>query len=577
VAGWRNRLCAIGATARVLMSLSVAHALLIAVCRSQRETAARISAALEVTMRVPGCHWFAFGLAVALVAGCTVTGSDEEDLDTSEAQCWFWEDCRAQNGEWSGVQNLPIYPIHGFVLPNGKVMLLQGSGGRNLGLGAAIWDPADGSARVIPSPTDDLFCSGHTWLADGRLLIAGGHPIGAGFFSYIFDPATESFRRVGDLHYARWYPTLVRMADGRVFATGGNQVGASGVGQDIPEMAEIFDPATEQWTVVDGSARNVSETYPGLHLMPDGRIYYTSGVGWAPSLARPAYFTLTGATSGFWTEASAMQIPDRQDGATILGTDAGGSTRVYVVGGGLPDDVVGDWQHHRPGPHALQAVEVLDASAITQQPGWQRLSDMHHERTNVNAIFLADGTIFAVGGARGFKYNDPARLEPVYQAEIFEPSTNSWSTVGSMEVDRTYHSIAMLLPDGRVLVGGGEINPQAALHYSLEVFSPPYLFKGDRPIIEDIGDGRVGYGGQFFIQVDRPGDIAEVRLVSPAAITHHTDTGRAIDLPIVGRGDYWLSVGGPASGDVAPPGWYMLFAVDVAGVPSVGRYVYVGG
>jgi hypothetical protein len=522
-------------------------------------------------MRTPRSHELVFCLVIAIGAGCTVAGEEEAELSDSEAQsCWFWEDCRPKNGEWGPVQDLPLYPIHGFVMPSGKVMLLQGSGGRNLGLGAAIWDPADGSVRSIQSPADDLFCSGHTWLADGRLLIAGGHPIGAGVFSYIFDPATETFRRVGNLTYPRWYPTLVRMADGRVFATGGHQVATNGVGQDNPELAEVFDPATEEWTVIDGSERNVSETYPGLHLMPDGRIYYTSGVGWAPSLGRPGFFTFTGATSGFWTEASGMNVPDRQDGASILSTDAAGTDpNVYVVGGGLPDDVVGDWEHHRPGAHALQAVEVMEGSA------WRRLSDMHHERTNVNAIFLADGSIFAAGGARGFKYNDPSRLEPVYEGEIFEPLIDRWSTVASMAVDRTYHSISLLLPDGRVLVGGGEINPVPQLNYSLEVYSPPYLFKGPRPVIEDVGSGRAGYDQDLFVQVDRPADITEARLVALGAITHHTDTGRAIDLPILSRGDYWLGLRTPASGNVAPPGWYMLFVVDGAGVPSVGRFIHV--
>jgi hypothetical protein len=274
---------------------------------------------------------------------------------------------------------------------------------------------------------------------------------------------------------------------------------------------------------------------------------------------------MTGPAAGTWASLGAQAFPDRQEGMAVLQVDDSvtpAAVRLYVFGGGYS------------GQANAQSGEVIDLSALAPTPSWRRTADMTALRVNVNAVLLPDGRILIVGGHRSagrFGANDPV-LEP----EIYDPVLDSWSPQPPMLFPRGYHSVAVLLPDGRVLTAGGPGGPGGFDNQlNMEVFSPPYLFAGPRPQITST-PANAGYGDPIPIDTPDEPDIESVALLRPAAVTHHTDANaRFIRLAITARGPGQVTARAPSSPTVAPPGHYLLFVVNSHGVPSVGQFVLI--
>ena len=411
-------------------------------------------------------------------------------------------------------------------------------------LKSRVWNPVTGT-MTTQLFGEDLFCAGQTFLRDGRLLVGGGAPAGSLDSTHIFDPATETWTKVNDMLRARWYPTLVPLADGRVMAFSGSGV------SDV----EVYTPATGNWTLVTGATRNFPELYPSLHVVPSGEIFY-SRAGWAMAATgntNTAYLSLTGPTSGTWSDLGALQFNDRQEGTAVIQVDTSATpptARVTIVGGG----VSGAGTVRNP-----QTAETINLTTLAPPPAWTRTADMHYPRVNVNAVLLPDGNIFVVGGQRAGKWNaDPqAVLEP----ELYDPRNDTWTPMAPMEHPRQYHSIAVLLPDGRVLTAGG-VDPRPGVverdQRSMEVFSPPYLSMGPRPVITAV-PAAVAYGAAFDIDTPDPNGVNSVVLIRPGAVTHHTDAGqRYVKLAITGRTAAHVSVRAPASGNRRRPGLHAV-------------------
>jgi hypothetical protein len=153
------------------------------------------------------------------------------------------------------------------------------------------------------------------------------------------------------------------------------------------------------------------------------------------------------------------------------------------------------------------------------------------------------------------------------------PEADTWTVQPPMLFPRGYHSVSVLVPDGRVLTAGGPDGFDN--QFNMEIFSPPYLFMGPRPTVTAVPT-TVGHGNPITITTPTESSIGSVALLRPAAITHHTDAGaRYIRLAITGRGGGQLVARAPASANIAPPGWYMLFIVSSDGVPSVGTFIQI--
>jgi hypothetical protein len=462
-------------------------------------------------------------------------------------------------GRWEQLPDSPIFVVHAAVLRTGKVLLWSGTAEVGDPLESRVWDPATGT-MTMQAYGEDLFCSGHSFLPDGRLLVAGGAPIGSMRSTHIFDPTAEAWTKVADMQEARWYPTVLTLPDGRILAASGS--GATQV--------EVYDAATDAWTLVAGATRTFQELYPSLHLLPSGEIFY-SRAGWAMADAvqtQTAYLTLATPTAGSWTSLGQQAFPDRQEGSAVIQVDTTVSppaAQVTVIGGGVSG---------APTVRNPLTGETIDVTALAPPPSWVRTADMHYPRTNVNAVLLPDGTILAVGGQRNGKWNPDH--QPVLEAEIYDPRTDTWTLTPAMAHPRQYHSIAVLLPDGRVLTAGG-VDPSPGVverdQRSMEVFSPPYLFNGPRPAIGAAPPG-VAYGAAFDVTTPDADEIQSVVLLRPCAMTHHTDAGqRYVRLPIAARDPDTLTVDAPADANVAPPGHYMLFILNANGVPSTAAWV----
>lgn len=450
-----------------------------------------------------------------------VIGIDDTCPDVDPHPC-----VHGAGGEWQRLPDLDLFVVHAALLHTGKVLLWSGTAEAGYSEQSRLWHPTT-DARTAQTYGEDLFCSGHAFLADGRVCVAGGAPQGSMKSTYIFDPTAESWTKVADMNQARWYPTVLTLPDGRILAASGT--GASGV--------EVYDAAANSWQLVAGATRTFNELYPSLHQLPAGPIFY-SRCGWRAadtSDTKTAQLTLSAPTTGSWSPLGQQQFPDRQEGTAVLQVDTTATpaaTRLFVVGGGV-DGAATD---RNP-----QTVETIDLTSPGAATAWDTPAlTMNYARANVNAVLLPDGTIFIVGGQRAGKWTNPP--DPVLEAEIFDPATGMFAVTPPMQFPRQYHSVAVLLPDGRILCAGGidptkghtdrdELNILRQDQRQLEIYSPAYLFMGPRPQVTN-APASAAYGAVATIDTPDPADIASVVLIRPNSVTHHTDAGhRWIKIP----------------------------------------------
>ena len=344
--------------------------------------------------------------------------------------------------------------------------------------------------------------------------------------------------------FARWYPTATSLADGRVLVIGGSTTCYTCIG-DIPE---VYDPISNTWTQL-GSAGLVTPLYPQTYFLSDGRILLaaaTEGVVQAQTL---------NLTTQTWTVVDPTMLD-------------GGSSVMY-----RPNMILKSGTGSAPPPRApilpsAVTAYVLDMNQPT--PTWLAVAPMAFPRTYHTLTMLPDGNVLATGGSQT---TDPGSA-PIYAAEIWNPQTGTWSLMSSMQMARTYHETALLLPDGRVLVGGGGGCCNAPDQTNAEIFSPPYLFNGTRPLISS-APSTIGYGTQFTVVTPDATSIASVALIRLGAVTHQMDRSQNyVPLAFTSTSGV-LTVQLPANKNLAPPGDYMLFIVNTVGVPSVASIVTI--
>lgn len=443
-------------------------------------------------------------------------------------------------GRWGQPFDVGVSGVHATVLFTGKVLLFFETGG-TVGTVAKLWDPATSAVKDVSVPIGwqhNLFCSGHALRPNGDLLVAGGKLWG-GAAKYgtektaFFNPITEVWRVGPPMAWRRWYPTDVTLPDGDALVFGGTVSPG-----DPAEQTERYDGATDSFSNLPSSASLAGLPYPRMFLLPDGRI---ARVG--PEV-KTKYFD---PTSNDWTSGPSMVVGSRDRGSAVL---LPGGRRVLALGGSVNGVTTA-------------TAELVDLGA--SQPSWTRTASMSEPRRNLNAVLLPDGTVLALGGNRGTDLYD----DPVLGAELFDPATETWTQMAAQTAPRAYHSTAVLLPDGRVMSAG---QSSGGLQTTAEIYSPPYLFAGPRPVITQ-APTNIGYGGSFSVEADRAADIDDVVLIRPSSVTHGVNFDqRSISVPFSLLGGS-LSVDAPTSSTQAPPGWYMMFLVDDKGVPSIASWV----
>lgn len=445
-------------------------------------------------------------------------------------------------GQWQGPFSWPMVAVHMNLLPNGSVLIFDGQG---LGSFAQVWDPLRDSFTPVTAP-DNEFCSGHTTLADGRVLVAGGHisaHVGLSD-SYIFDPQSQSWTQGPAMSNGRWYPTVKALPDGRVIVLSGE----SDCDGCYVVQPEIYDPVANSWSVVNAPLS--FPYYPHAFVLSDGRVL-VAGTTEAPITSQVLNLnTLT------WTPVGSGAV----DGGTSAMYRPG---KILKVGTSVdPDTAV------RP---SFATAYVLDMSQSS--PDWRQVQSMAFPRTYATMVLLPDGNVFVEGGGRTTAATDLSGA--VLQGEIWSPATATWTTVASMVTPRLYHSTALLMPDGRVLVAGGgrfNSNSEPTDQPSAEYYLPPYFFKGARPTITS-APPTLQFNQTFLLQTPDAGQVASVVLMRIGSVTHNFNTSQnyvPLSFQVVSGG---LNVQTPANGNLAPPGYYMLFIVNTNGVPSVASIV----
>jgi Domain of unknown function (DUF1929)/FG-GAP-like repeat/FG-GAP repeat len=477
-------------------------------------------------------------------------------------------------GVWRLLENdAQVNPVHAALLPTGSVLFFAGSGNdpdRHGGqqYPTAVWHyPRPVYSR--PGSPADLFCCGHAFLPDGRLLASGGTEQYDPFFglrqAVTFDPrggpadpasptgTAGAWTVEPDMSGGRWYPALIAMPDGRVLAVSGLDEHSQ-----LNVVPDVYEAGTG-WTALPPSPANWP-MYAHLFLLDDGRLYYTGGQYGANNGVRPSIWDLTTNTvtevkgllpdAGSRNQAASVLLPPVQD------------QRVLLIGGGPYD------MHDQTGATASTALTDLGAA----EPEVRAAAPMAMRRMHLCATLLPDRTVLVNGGSMMEESGADATLE----AEIYHPDAaggpGTWAMAATSRVPRLYHSVALLMPDGRVITSGS--NPaRKTEELRIEVFWPPYLFAEDRPTCAP-AQTEVHYGGALSVSVPDADAIGSACLIRPGATTHSMDSEqRLVDLPLTDGGGDQLTLQLPETPALAPPGWYMLFVVDTDGVPSEASWV----
>ncbi len=453
-------------------------------------------------------------------------------------------------GQWSAQMSWPMVAIHSVLLDTGKV--LQWDGWQQPEP-TQVWDPSTQTFTTQTAP-DSIFCSGVAELPDGRVLVVGGYGgLSTGNLGIvdttIFDPKTSTWTRVADMHNPRWYPDLTELPDGTYVAISGNSTNSS-TWADTPE---VYNPTTNTWTALSkvNTSQVHEEEYPFSYLAPNGEVF-TIGPSEDKSFfldVQNQTWTPVGGPSGVVNGSSVMYRPGQ-----ILYT--GGTNS----------------QNSNSPANATAA--VIDLTA--QSPTWQPTSPMLNARVYHTLTTLADGTVLAVGGETTWGQTGSTEVSGgVLPSEIWNPTTKTWSPAAPISTTRGYHSTAILMPDGTVLVAGsGHANPGYAGQNSAQIYSPPYLFKGPRPTIS-AAPSAATYGSTVPVSTPDAAAISAVNLVSLGADTHQSDMDQHFVPLTFSQTGSGLNVQIPSSAAIAPPGNYMVFIVNSAGVPSVASLIHL--
>jgi len=489
------------------------------------------------------------------------------------------------------------------ILPNGKVLTWSVEGQHTCYASSDnlyLWDPTTGafgmgsSAPIDTSGDADnlnstvpnvcMFCSSHSFLADGRLFVSGGHDgRGAqntgGNNGYgipqtnLYDWKTNLWSAGPMMANGRWYPSNCALPNGNVLIGEGTYFnGTQAVGNTVGEVYQANATAPGAFTEMSNSGANFDTPsggyyyYPWMFVTPNGQVVHTGASANTYSIdlnaAQPTWTMVARSIFG----SRPPPNPNLRDYGSAVMYDPG---KVLILGGGS----------------ATPSAETLDTTATS--PAWNNTDFMAYARRMCTATILADGSVLVTGG---MDYYDPSNWgaapgnpydindnRAVLTPELWDPATGHWSTLACMETPRLYHSTAVLLPDGRILSAGGGRGGNYNEHSDAEVFSPPYLFKGPRPAIS-AAPASVAYGQPFSVTVPDTtvaNTITGATFIRLSSETHCFNANQRINRLAISQSSTSLTITAPANANLCPPGHYMLFLINGSGVPSVAKIIQI--
>ncbi|MEM6804989.1 MAG: galactose oxidase-like domain-containing protein, partial [Bacteroidota bacterium] len=469
------------------------------------------------------------------------------------------------SGSWSPVIQMPIVPVAAANLPNGKILTWSaydrfrfgGNRGRTY---TAIFDPTTNSSQelLISNTRHDMFCPGTSSLADGRIVVTGGSSSNR---TSIYDPFAEQWSSGPDMKITRGYHSMVTMGDGSIFTIGGSWSGGRG-----NKHGEIFRNGA--WSLLSGLPVSIildGATSPGgdyindnhawLWPAPNGKIFHAG-----PSI-NMHWIDLQG--NGSFSNAGARGNDDfAYSGITVM-YDVG---KILKAGGANRHD-----SGTTTGTGNSYIIDINQDNVQVEQ-----VQSLQFPRTKHNAVVLPNGEVLVIGGiTRDIVFNDTgSRLIP----ELWNPVTKQWRNLAPMQVPRNYHSVAILLPDGRVLAGGGGLcGGCTANHPDVEIFSPSYLFDSNgnlatRPAITNAPTKAFTETTEI---ITSSSAVSYFSLVRYNNVTHSTNNEQrrfSLETRSLGNNQYEIDI---PNIHIAIPGYYMLFAMDANGTPSVAHVIQI--
>jgi len=490
-----------------------------------------------------------------------------------------------------------------------------------------VYYPEGEDTPAYPIQASKIFCSGHCFLPNGKLFVAGGelnNPYPDAFeptapdrglrYSFIFDPdpdvdpgppdpATDYWSITGlaenphIMAKGRWYPTLTLLHNGTVLCMAGltDEVVSNPYSPADPpfivlhnRIPEIYTPSgnSEGWAsnllVVAQKPVDVSYSYPDAHVIPigdlKGKVFYAS-TQLVPNDGNPTSYTegysqifdpFASDPDPYWTAIENKRTSPSEASAGVLlpiRKYPDDQARVIITGG--------RWDGF------LNRIDLIDLSPAEDSPLWESaVQEMRYARADHNAVILPDRSLLIIGGVN----SGGSVLTP----ELLDTDTMEWISqelLPDMPVARHYHSTAILLPDGRVLLGGGRVSNGGDVEDDTErrfsIYKPQYLLEGGRPVITDAPD-EISYEDTFEITLDGIYQIDSICLMKPGAVTHGNNMDqRYIELNFTQGGSLNEYVVETPDAYKAPPGYYMLFVLkdktlSTSGdwkIPSVAKFV----
>ncbi len=370
-----------------------------------------------------------------------------------------------------------------------------------------------------------------------------------------FNPVTEQYEQVGDMHESRWYPSLPVLHNGHVLAVSGlDNTG------NITQTTEEYNPSTKEWELGQDFA---VPTYPALFRTnnPDVLFYSGSVSGWGPADK--------GRDPGFWNykkntfkKVEGLRAPELLETSASVqlppkkgSNDGSQSTQIMVAGGGG----IGE------SPLSTRRVDVIDIAAKPAmfQPG----PDLPDALRYVNMVVTPWDEVFGTGGSRDYRARGNSYS---YKAFSMDMSNKVVKPLADEPVGRNYHSGALLLKDGRILVFGGDPlygdkndSSPGKFEQTIEIFTPPQFFRGERPVLSTKTTLQAKRGDTLTFNTNDADRIQTARMIPPSSATHTTNLEqRSIGAVVKQQSGSTVSITIPNDPLLVTKGWYMLFGVD---------------
>lgn len=549
----------------------------------------------------------ALATATIFLAFVSASLAREKQLqEPHEAETAF----RKVDGYFENAGSSGVPAMHAALMPDGKVMFLdkvESYTELKLSNGqyaySSIYDPSTKSIYPLSIITN-AFCCGGAFLSDGRLITVGGNgglewldpTVGNGFDAIrYFTPKHRSkvwLEPGNKLASNRWYASAQTMSDGTLFVASGslNGLDPTNVSNNNPTYEILSPEGTTKGKNIEMEilVKNMPYfMYPFLHLLKDGSLFVFSAK--SSQLFDPIRNRivkelpdLPGLYRTYPNTGGSVMLPMMKEN--------GYEQEIMICGGGA-------WQGI-DSPCEASCGRIRPNSF---KPEWN-ISNMPKPRGMVEAVLLLDGTVLWINGAQTGAQGFGIATDPAYEALIYDPKDNSWAVSGTSPIARLYHSVALLLLDGTVLIAGSNPNEMPVLldqvdltnqykafptEFRSELFIPSYL-TGDnitrRPLNIELSTKKIKAKAKTIVRLEFENNMSpkevKVILYSGGFVTHAVHMGQVLiylemtSFKKVGENKYRVIARTPGSDVAIAPGPYVIYLV-VDGVPGIGQFVMV--